>query len=129
MDAEELFDVAHDRCAELPGSRLTRPFGFGWDVYKVRGKVFALLTEEPGRPMVILKADPFDSELLRGNHAEITPGYHMNKRHWISVEAGPGIDAALVADLVTDSYLLVVEKLPRRERPVDPGTFARDGRT
>lgn len=125
MDATAFLDAAHHRCSELPGSALTRPFGPGWDVYKVRGKVFALFTEAPGRPMVILKADPFDAELLRGSHREITPGYHMNKRHWISVEPGPGVDAALVTDLITDSYLLVVEKLPRRDRPVDPATFGR----
>ena len=41
----------------------------------------------------------------------------MNKRHWISVATGSTIDEALVRELVTDSYRLVVESLPRRSRP------------
>jgi predicted DNA-binding protein (MmcQ/YjbR family) len=72
---------------------------------------------------VILKADPAHAVSLREAHTEITPGYHMDKKHWITVHPGGGIDAGLVDDLVTDSYLLVVEGLPKRRRPVDPETF------
>jgi predicted DNA-binding protein (MmcQ/YjbR family) len=44
--------------------------------------------------------------------------------HWITLGPGPGIDAQLVEDLVTESYLLVLERnLPRAQRPVDPDTF------
>lgn len=47
----------------------------------------------------------------------------MNKRHWISLHPGSGLDTELVDDLVTESYLLVVERnFPRRKRPVDPET-------
>jgi predicted DNA-binding protein (MmcQ/YjbR family) len=47
----------------------------------------------------------------------------MDKKHWITLHPGGGIDAGLVDDLVTESYLLVVEGLPKRRRPVDPETF------
>ncbi|WP_430459363.1 MmcQ/YjbR family DNA-binding protein [Rhodococcus opacus] len=47
----------------------------------------------------------------------------MNKRHWITLSPGGTIDKGLVDDLVTESYLLVVNNLPRPERPVDPETF------
>lgn len=49
----------------------------------------------------------------------------MNKRHWIALRPGSGIDDELVRELVTVSYLLVVEKLPRAVRPVDPALYAR----
>ena len=49
----------------------------------------------------------------------------MNKRHWITLHPGPSLDPELVGDLVTDSYLLVVAKLPRARRPVDPQLFGR----
>ena len=49
----------------------------------------------------------------------------MNKRHWITVTPGPGLTPELVDELVTESYLLVVQGLPRRTRPVDPETFGR----
>lgn len=48
----------------------------------------------------------------------------MNKRHWITFTPGGDIDAALI-ELVTESYLLVVEKLPKHQRPVDPDSFGR----
>nr|WP_316249155.1 hypothetical protein [Brachybacterium sp. Z12] len=47
----------------------------------------------------------------------------MNKRHWITLEPGGGLDAEFVRELVTDSYLLVVDGLPRAKRPVDPDSF------
>ena len=123
-----LFDAARSRAAELPGTDRTFPFdGHNADieVWKVRGKVFAMLT----RGVVTLKADPFEAEMLRHTHAWITPGWHMNKRHWISVADGvlnaEGAGDQFLADLVTDSYLLVVAGLPRAQRPVDPATFGR----
>ena len=111
-------------CAEgLPGTRLEHPFGPDWEVFKVGGKVFMLMTEVPGRPVVILKADPDEAHALREQYSHITPGYHMNKKHWITVEGGTGVDQKLIGELVTDSYLLVVAHLPKAERPVDPRTY------
>jgi predicted DNA-binding protein (MmcQ/YjbR family) len=111
-------------CAEgLPRTELEHPFGPDWEVFKVGGKVFMLMTEVPGRPVVILKADPGEAHALREQYSQITPGYHMNKKHWITLEGGAGVDQRLVRELVTDSYLLVVAHLPKAERPVDPHTY------
>ena len=49
----------------------------------------------------------------------------MDKRHWLSLAAHPDLDEQLVRDLVTESYLLIVAKLPRTRRPVDPEIFGR----
>jgi predicted DNA-binding protein (MmcQ/YjbR family) len=76
----------------------------------VGGKVFMLMTDLPGRPVVVLKADPDDAVALRERYADITPGYHMNKKHWITVEGGGAVDAEVVRRLVTDSYQLVVRR-------------------
>jgi predicted DNA-binding protein (MmcQ/YjbR family) len=94
-----------------------------WEVYKVRDKVFMLMTDVTGESIVILKADPEDPKALRSAHDDITPGYHMNKKHWITLESGEGIDKELVRELVTDSYRLVVAHLPKAEQPVDPHTY------
>lgn len=111
------------RADELPGSSLGHPFGPDADVYKVRGKVFMLMMTVKGVPLVTLKAQPFDGEALREAFDEVAPGYHMNKRHWISLRAGGRLPRDLVEDLVTDSYCLVVATLPRSLRPIDPATF------
>lgn len=124
MDGTEIQQRAVARAEQLPGSQLTHPFGPEWDVYKVRGKVFMLVTDTTGQEMVNLKVSPADSTSLRTMFpGEIAPGYHMNKKHWISVTQGPHITPDLVDELVTESYLLVVENLPKAQRPVDPSTF------
>lgn len=123
MSGEELQELARARVQELPGAGLEHPFGPGWDVYKVREKVFMLLTDVTGEPIVILKTDPEDSKALQEQYAEITPGYHMNKKHWITLHPSGDLQEQLIEDLVTGSYILVVEKLPRAKRPVDPARF------
>ena len=124
MDGHELTARAAQRASELPGASLEHPFGADWDVHTVRVKVFLLLTEVTGEHLVTVKSAPADSESLRREFSSISPGYHMNKRHWITLRAGEDLDADLVEDLVTESYLLVVESLPRAKRPVDPRQFA-----
>lgn len=123
MQEEHLHEVAAARTSELPGAVLDHPFGPEIDVYKICGKLFMFLTWLGERPIITLKARPGDSEVLRRAYPDIIPGYHMNKKHWISVTAGGEVDAALLEDLVTESYLLVVEGLPRAQRPVNPDTF------
>ncbi|WP_425860918.1 MmcQ/YjbR family DNA-binding protein [Arthrobacter sp. TWP1-1] len=123
MQGDTLQQHARDRVDELPDAELGFPFGPDWEVFKVRGKVFMLITDITGDPIVIVKADPEDSKTLRENHEDITPGYHMNKQHWITLHPGGELQKGLVDDLVTESYLLVVEKLARAKRPVDPEIF------
>jgi predicted DNA-binding protein (MmcQ/YjbR family) len=115
---------AASRAEELPGAERENPFGPDWDVYKVRGRVFLLIPLD-GTGRVTLKSHPDDAVALRETFADIVPGYHMNKKHWITLMPGPSLEPELVDELVTESYLLVVEKLPRARRPVDPAHFGR----
>lgn len=127
MEGTTLQQHAADRTEELPGAYLEHPFGPDYEVYKVRGKMFMLQTRITGEPIVVLKAAPADSAALREAYPDVTPGYHMNKKHWITLNPGGKLDAQLVDDLVTESYLLVLEKnLPRADQPVDPDTFGQE---
>ncbi|MEV5545763.1 MmcQ/YjbR family DNA-binding protein [Streptomyces sp. NPDC052309] len=131
MNGSTLQAFAAECAEELPGAQLEHPFGPDWEVFKVRGKVFMLMTSVPGKPVVILKSEPGEAEALRETHTDITPGYHMNKKHWITLEAGDSIGEKLVEELVTESYRLVVGNLPRSNQPVEPethGTHARAAR-
>jgi len=127
MDGTTLQKIAADCADQLPGGRLEHPFGPDWDVFKVRNKVYMLMTEIPGRPIVILKSDPAEAQALREENADISAGYHMNKKRWITLEGGDAIDKELVKELVTESYRLVVGHLPKSQQPVDPRTYGRTG--
>lgn len=120
MHGARLQQYARGRVEELPGAVLEHPFGPDWEVFKVRNKVFMLMTEITGEPIVIVKADPEDGKALRHQYEDVTPGYHMNKQHWITLHPGGDLKKSLVDELVTESYRLVVENLPRAKRPVDP---------
>lgn len=128
MDGDTLQDAAAEVADELPGASLSHPFGPAYDVFKVRGKVFMILTEVRDRAVVVLKSDPEESRALREQYRGITPGYHMNKKHWISVGDDERIDEHLLRELAMESYRLVVAGLPRWKRPIDTETFG-SGRT
>jgi predicted DNA-binding protein (MmcQ/YjbR family) len=117
MDEQELQQVANDAATSLPGVTLEHRVNPNWETYKVGGKVFLLMTDMPGHAVVTVKADPAEAFALREQFEEIRAGYHTDKRHWVSAAAGPGIDEALVRRLVTDSYGLVVSRLPKSAHP------------
>ncbi|PFG34622.1 MmcQ/YjbR family DNA-binding protein [Sanguibacter antarcticus] len=125
MDGPEIQAAAMATARELPDVAHEFPFGPEHDVFKVVGRVFLMATEATGEPIITLKCDPDDSHELRRELPSITPGYHVNKKHWISVAAGPGLTPDLVHELVVDSYLLVVEGLARARRPVLPDHLRR----
>jgi predicted DNA-binding protein (MmcQ/YjbR family) len=84
------------------------PFGDGVDVYKVAGKIFAILSPESDPPTVSLKCEPELAVQLRAEHAAIGPGYHLNKKHWNTVVLDGSVPDTELADLVTHSYERVV---------------------
>lgn len=120
MDGRMLHEVAVRTAVALPAVAETQPFGEGALVYKVAGKMFVMVTELRSVPIVNLKCAPPHGAALVRQFDEVTPGWHMNKRHWITVSPGRGIDETLVEDLVGNAYDLVVAGLPRARRPIDP---------
>jgi predicted DNA-binding protein (MmcQ/YjbR family) len=117
VSGEELQATARDTALALPAVSHGRPFTEHLDVYKVSGKVFLIVTDDPEERIVTLKAEPEYGRLLHNQHLSITPGRYLDKRHWISVGAGRGITADLVAELVDHSYHLVLDMVPRDRRP------------
>lgn len=93
------------------------PFNPETSVFKVQGRLFALAGLD-ARPLTVnLKCDPEDAIRLRTEYAGlITPGYHMNKRHWNTVTVDGGLPDRLVRELIEDSYDLVVAGPPRADR-------------
>ena len=115
----------------------TFPFNASTSVFKVGGKMFALsaLSDEP--LAVSVKCDPDYAEELRGAYDAIVPGYHLNKRHWITVTLGGDAGDDLVRLLVAESHALVAPwrragppggRRPHRPRPRQPGRLGRHRR-
>jgi predicted DNA-binding protein (MmcQ/YjbR family) len=106
-------------CLALPGTREEQPFTRSphLSAFKVATKVFALsrlgVTESL---RVSLKCDPEVAVGLRGAHAAINPGYHLNKRHWNTVLLDGSLPDAMVRDMIEDSYDLIVAKLTKAEQ-------------
>ena len=103
-------------CLGFPGAEETHPFGPRPTVFKVHGKIFAIAALDADPPSVSLKCEPALAEQLRAGHPAITPGYHLNKRHWNTVRVDGSLPEPFVRDMVEDSYDLVVESLPKRIR-------------
>jgi predicted DNA-binding protein (MmcQ/YjbR family) len=103
-------------CAGLRGAEETYPFGPDTAVYKVAGKMFALLPHSAVPPHVSLKCDPEWSEVLRKAYDSVQPGYHLNKKHWNTITLDGSISDDEVNELIEHSYELVVESLPQRVR-------------
>jgi predicted DNA-binding protein (MmcQ/YjbR family) len=109
-------------CARLPAAEEDYPFGDGVAVFKVGGKMFALVPLE-GRPeSVNLKCDPEFALELRERYSAVQPGYHQNKRHWNTVTLDGSIEDDELAGMIEDSYELVVRALPRRIRDELPSS-------
>jgi predicted DNA-binding protein (MmcQ/YjbR family) len=117
MTRDDVLEV----CSALPGSVEDAPFGDEVAVFKVGGKMFALvmLVGEPGS--VNLKCDPDWALELRARHDAVRPGYHMNKRHWNTVDLDGTVDDEDLREMIDHSYDLVVGSLPRKQRAALPG--------
>src|SRR5258708_29914481 len=98
-------------CSAKPGSVEDYPFGDEVAVFKVAGKMFALVTLGPDLGSVSLKCDPDLAAGLRRRHAAITAGYHLNKRHWNTVTLDGSVPEDELLDLIDHSYELVVTRL------------------
>jgi predicted DNA-binding protein (MmcQ/YjbR family) len=101
-----------------PETLLDFPFGADVSVFKVKGKMFALISEKDGFTILNLKCEPDQGIILRDIFPAITPGYHMNKKHWISIYFDPErpIPTGEVERLIDQSFMLVVAKMTKRDR-------------
>ena len=118
MIGDKLQQHATQIASSLALAELSYPFGDEIQVFKVMDKIFMLSFELAQNPMINLKVEPDQGEMLREIYPSIRTGYHMNKRHWISVYAGEEITAELVEDLVKTSYQLVTAKLNKQQKQV-----------
>jgi predicted DNA-binding protein (MmcQ/YjbR family) len=109
-------DDVLDLCASLPGAVEDYPFGDGVAVFKVGGRMFALISLEGSPGTVNLKCDPGLALELRARYSAVHPGYHQDKRHWNTVELDGSVEDGELREMIDHSYDLVIRGLPRALR-------------
>ncbi|MCD1117592.1 MmcQ/YjbR family DNA-binding protein [Chryseobacterium turcicum] len=118
MNIEEF----RDYCLSFKGSEEKMPFAkttsdYDKDImtFSVMGKWFCFVNIEKF-DFCDLKCDPEESEHLQDEYEGITPGYHMNKKHWISVHFKKDVPKKTIESLVKKSYDLIIAGLTKKER-------------
>ena len=86
-------------------------------MFKVGGKMFALAALDEVPPTVNLKCDPDLALDLRDRYEQVRAGYHMNKKHWNTVEIESGIPANELRKMIDHSFELVMRSLPKVAQP------------
>ncbi|WP_300728109.1 MmcQ/YjbR family DNA-binding protein [uncultured Rikenella sp.] len=109
-------------CLSFAGVREKMPFGKATSDYDRNILVFYV----EDKWFCFVNIDRFDfcnvkcgeerGEELRARYEGIRPGYHMNKRYWISVHFESDVPEETIRDLVRESYERVVAGLPKRAR-------------
>jgi predicted DNA-binding protein (MmcQ/YjbR family) len=102
-------------CLAKKGVTEEFPFGSETMVFKVMGKMFALTNVE-SFASVNLKADPETGVELREKYPSVQPGYHMNKKHWITVLMDGSIPDKILCQWTDNSYQLVMASLPKKQQ-------------
>lgn len=108
--------AVRDRCLGYP--EVTEGFPFGPDplVFKVGGKMFALLALDEIPSRVVLKCDPERSLELRDRYAAVSTGPYFRNQHWNYVTLDGSVPSKLVRELIDTSYRLVVAGLKKADR-------------
>ena len=92
-----------------------RPFGPDVAVFKVMGKMYALVPDDTPLRMS-LKCDPDEALFLRDMYTAVQPGYHLNKKHWNTITIDGSIADDILHRMIDDSYNLVVKGLKKADR-------------
>jgi predicted DNA-binding protein (MmcQ/YjbR family) len=102
--------------SSFKGGESSFPFGPEALVFKVMGKMYAIVSQDEEIPSVTLKVKPADGEVLESQFDSVTTGYHMNKRHWVTISLTGELTLDMIKSLCEDSYQLVVNNLTQKDK-------------
>ena len=111
----ERYSWIDEYCRNLKGC--VGEYNIEWDVtrYMLHGKFFVLIMQNPQRERIItLKLEPGYGHLLRLNHKDVTPGYHMNKKHWNSISLEGNFSDDLLEELIDESYNILLASFSKK---------------
>ncbi|MBK7886922.1 MAG: MmcQ/YjbR family DNA-binding protein [Bacteroidetes bacterium] len=108
-------DELREYCLSKPFTEETMPFGDDVLVFKVAGKMFALISLS-SPDTVNLKCDAVYASELRERYTEVQPGFHMNKKLCNPVSLQGSLEEKMIQSLIDHSYEEVFKGLPKRCR-------------
>ena len=108
-------EAFRDHCLAKAGTTEEFPFDQNTLVFKVKGKMYALTDVDEFRS-INLKCDPERALELRASHPAVRPGFHMNKKHWNTVDMDGSLPGADIREMIDHSYDLVRASLTRKLR-------------
>lgn len=111
MDTEQ----ARQYLLNKPEATESFPFGADIHVFKLHGKIFAIIGSHDG-PGINLKCDPDQALALRDIFSGVTPGYHMNKKHWNTIKFDQDVPDGEIERLIDHSYALILNNLPKTKQ-------------
>ena len=118
MNVEELYDY----CTNIPWVEQTFPFDEVTLVLKVLGKMVALIPLDAEVKSISLKCDPEKAIALREQYSCVKAAYHMNKKHWNSIELSGDMPDEELKKWIHHSIEEVVKKMPKKKQSEFYGT-------
>ena len=103
------------QCLSKLGASESFPFDNQTLVFKVGEKIFALLDVEHTES-INLKCEPEKAIELRERFISVMTGYHMNKKHWNTIQFNKDLSDQLILDCIDHSYQLVFQSLSKKTR-------------
>lgn len=103
-------ETLQEYCLSKPDVEETLPFGPDTLVYKVNGKIFLLVGLDSDTLQFNVKCDPEKAIELREEFPCVSPGYHMNKKHWNTIRVDGSVSLAQLKEWIDSSYNLVKSK-------------------
>ena len=115
-------ETVREYTLSLPGVTEDQPFGDDIITFRIEGKIFLCLWLGGGRhdmkdsePRFALKLTPDRNDELRDRYSAVSPAWHWNKKHWSDIYYEQ-MEDSLVTEWISESYSLVVLKLPKSKR-------------
>ena len=112
MDKKSLISY----CTSKPFVTSDFPFDDEVMVFRICGKIFALLNIKSLENNISLKCNPELALILREEYKGITPGYHLNKKHWNSVDCDTEISDEKIKELIDHSYIVTAKGLIKKQK-------------
>ncbi len=92
------------------------PFGPDVLVFKVMGKIFAIVAWQKTPLSISLKCEPNHAMALRTMFPAVKPGYHLNKEHWNTVTLDGSLPDKEIIEMINHSYQQVIKGLKKSEK-------------